>query len=837
MRSNDLPRQPAVRRRFPRVVSVLCIGVAGLAVTGASGLAAGATPANASTTVSSPTTVSGRVDLHSPGVSATSGGVTASFDLLETLSWSQPAQVSTTFESNQIRQGQSPALKSAFAAAGSGTMSVSWTLDDLNASFGGSGTISLGSPSFSASAPCTLATSGASYSCALGAGTTPLVSTPHGYRGPYLNLGLRADVTVTPQDLSTMGSLADAGTAGVPIPLLVGETPVTDTSTIPCTASAGGDVGYDLGTLSAVDGVSVLNGLVFDAGTAAPSPAGVEALTPLAHPTVALSPVTGSMTMSGPGVDLDLGKLLANDLPPKVSAGGPYSGTVGAPIAFDGTGSTDVSGFPELEWTFSDGAVALGQHPQHAFASPGLFGGRLTATDASGLTSSTTIDVQVTAASPVVAAGPDQTTEWGLPVPFNGSATESGTGAPVSLTGSWTFGDASAADGASVTHEYATPGEYTATFTSCDPSNLCNAATAQLTVTKRGTTTAYTGATASDAGGTVTYAASVLDDLGDPVPDVVVAFYADDSSAPFTNAVTNSMGFAFASSVFPRGLTGSHTITSRFAGDSLYTGSAYGPVGYTLHTDGSTADNTANNTADNTASMSCDTATLCTTPSSIVTGTRLGTTIAYTGATASDVTGKVIYAASVLDAQGDPVGGRVVNFYADGSSTPFTSAVTNSWGFAFATAAFPRDTVANHTVTAGFVGDWRYTGSSYGPVPYTVNTDGSPSAVTKRGTTIAYTGATEGEVTGQVLYAASVLDDLGDPVAGGLVDFYADDSSTPFASAVTNSMGFAFATSAFPGGTTSIHTVTARYAGNANYTGSSYGPVPYSLSMDAFSGG
>jgi hypothetical protein len=121
-------------------------------------------------------------------------------------------------------------------------------------------------------------------------------------------------------------------------------------------------------------------------------------------------------------------------------------------------------------------------------------------------------------------------------------------------------------------------------------------------------------------------------------------------------------------------------------------------------------------------------------------------------------------------------------------------------------------------------------------VTYTVNTRGA-RAVAKLGTTIAYTGATTSEVTGEVLYAASVLDDLGDPVAGGVVEFYADGSSTPFTSAVTNSMGFAFATSTFPGGTAAIHTVTARYAGGADYTASSYGPVPYSLSMDAVSGG
>jgi hypothetical protein len=288
------------------------------------------------------------------------------------------------------------------------------------------------------------------------------------------------------------------------------------------------------------------------------------------------------------------------------------------------------------------------------------------------------------------------------------------------------------------------------------------------------------------------------------------------------------MGFAFANSAFPRGHVGSHTVTTRFVGDSLYTASSYGPVGYTVN-EGSTADNTG--------SMSCGSAPTCTTSSTLLTSTRLGTTIAYTGATASDATGRVIYAASVLDDQGDPVASRVVNFYADGSTTPFTSAVTNSMGFAFATAVFPHGTEGNHTVTARFAGDWRYTGSSYGPVPYTVNTDGSVRSVTKRGTTIAYTGATASETTGQVLYAASVLDDFGDPVAGGVVDFYADGSATPFTSAVTNSMGFAFVTSSFSGGAGAIHTVTARYAGNADYTGSSYGPVPYSLSMDAVAGG
>jgi hypothetical protein len=113
-------------------------------------------------------------------------------------------------------------------------------------------------------------------------------------------------------------------------------------------------------------------------------------------------------------------------------------------------------------------------------------------------------------------------------------------------------------------------------------------------------------------------------------------------------------------------------------------------------------------------------------------------------------------------------------------------------------------------------------------VPYTVNTGRSGEAG-RLGTTIAYTGASASDVTGKVIYAASVLDDLGDPVTGGIVDFYADGSSIPFTSAVTNSMGFAFATSGFPHGPAGIHTVTARYAGDAHYGGSSYGPVAYTV--------
>ncbi len=821
MRSNESIRPLVARRCLPRMLSALALGAAGLGVAGIAGVALGTTPAGATTaTASNPTTLSGTQELNSTGVEASGAGVTATFDLAETLSWSQRAQVTTTYDPSQIRQGRSPAPIDSYARTGAGTITVSWTLDHLAVTFGNFGTISLGSPGFSASSPCNLSAGGAPFDCIASSASTALVSTPYGYHGPYVTLGLKADVTVTPQELATMRTLSDAGAPGTPVRLQLGETPVTDLLSLPCNAAAaGGDLGYDLGALSATDGVSVLNSLSLVAGAAAPGAApGVEAFVPDTSASLPVSQIAGSIAMSGPGAHVDLGNQLADNLRPKVSAGGPYSGTEGTPIAFDGSGSRDACGFPSLVWHFSDGGVAYGSHPEHTFSSPGLYGVRLTATDAAGLTSSTTFTVPVKELKPAVTTGPDQTTEWGLPVQFNGMATETDATGQTLLADNWTFGDGGRASGDSVIHEYATPNIYTATFTSCDPSQRCSATTAQVTVTKRGTTSAYTGAKASAVGTSVTYAASVLDDLGDPVAGGVVDFYADGSSTPFTSAVTNSMGFAFATSTFPSAAPGTHRVSVRYAGDSQYTGSAYGPVPYAVKSSVAPSGGAVSSTAR---------------PTHADAG-KLGTTIAYTGATASDVTGRVIYAASLLDDLGDPVAGAVVDFYADGSTTPFASAVTNSMGFAFATSAFPRGTVGTHTVTAHFAGDVHDAGSSYGPVPFLLyNTGPTHATITQRGTTIAYTGATASDVTGRVIYAASVLDDLGDPVAGGVVDFYADGSSTPFASAVTNSMGFAFASSSFPHGAAGSRTVTARYAGDSHYTGSSYGPVPFTETTDS----
>ncbi len=68
--------------------------------------------------------------------------------------------------------------------------------------------------------------------------------------------------------------------------------------------------------------------------------------------------------------------------PPVCDAGGPYTGIVGAPIAFDGAGSYDPDGtIVSYAWTFGDGATATGVAPTHTYAAPGVYTVSLTVTD------------------------------------------------------------------------------------------------------------------------------------------------------------------------------------------------------------------------------------------------------------------------------------------------------------------------------------------------------------------------------------------------------------------------------------------------------------------------
>jgi PKD repeat protein len=78
-------------------------------------------------------------------------------------------------------------------------------------------------------------------------------------------------------------------------------------------------------------------------------------------------------------------------------AGGPYYGSEGAPLPFDGTGSEAPGvGISSYSWSFGDGTTGSGAQPTHVYASGGLYVVTLTVTDQVGLQSScdTTADIE-----------------------------------------------------------------------------------------------------------------------------------------------------------------------------------------------------------------------------------------------------------------------------------------------------------------------------------------------------------------------------------------------------------------------------------------------------------
>ena len=90
------------------------------------------------------------------------------------------------------------------------------------------------------------------------------------------------------------------------------------------------------------------------------------------------------------------------------------------------------------------------------------------------------------------------------------------------------------------------------------------------------------------------------------------------------------------------------------------------------------------------------------------------------------------FRASLVDDRGVAVVGRSVQFFADGSATPFATASTNAFGTASVTYAFPPGTVGPHSIVAAYGGDSLYT-SSLTSASFTV---------TKDATTLTYTGVT-----------------------------------------------------------------------------------------------
>jgi PKD repeat protein len=578
------------------------------------------------------------------------------------MTWSSQAAIDVTFDDQLLRQGQTIDLKDVLTVTG-GTMTATGTISG-SMFIERDGTTNVEDfGAFSAplnlSWPCAVPLPGESpRPCASGNADTQvfalkIIDVPAG--DAYLTLKVGASLTANVTSAGAVSSAQLAVVGGGPATsknvTWVGSSPstTTDSRALPCSAPSGNDVTYRFtggsttGASQNLASTSKLIGSVLVDPAVGPDVEGPD-LTIAEVPNAA---VPLAMGLSGGNSDvLSLGTLQKNNVPPVADAGGgassTYTGNQGSPISFDGSGSTSICGFPTLRWDFSDGGVAFGKNPQHTFQGSGTYSGLLTATDATGLTSTATFSIDVANRAPVVTAGPDTTAAWGRLVDFNGAGTDPGLDDQSTLTYAWSFGDGtpSATGGPSVRHAYAAPGTYTATLVVCDRHSFCGLDSRTVTVRKRGMSVGSLGDTAVTFDTPASRHAALVDEFGASVNGRTIEFQV--AGAVVGSSVTDSSGVARMAWT-PALDAGTYAADASFAGDSLYESTA-----------GSAA----------------------------VAIARKATSVAYTGAKTGAPNKSVTLSAVLTDATGKALGGRTIVFVL-GSQT--VSATTNATGVASAT--------------------------------------------------------------------------------------------------------------------------------------------------------
>jgi PKD repeat protein len=171
--------------------------------------------------------------------------------------------------------------------------------------------------------------------------------------------------------------------------------------------------------------------------------------------------------------------------PPVAKANGPYSGTVGETVTFDGTGSSDPDGsIASYSWNFGDGNSGTGPSPTHTYTSAGMFNVTLMVMDDIGATDSAASTADIVAQPvnrpPVADANGPYTGTVGDSITFDGSASNDPDGSIVDY--SWDFGDGNTGSGETPTHTYNSDGNYTATLTVTDDAGDTASATTTASI-------------------------------------------------------------------------------------------------------------------------------------------------------------------------------------------------------------------------------------------------------------------------------------------------------------------------------------------------------------------
>jgi hypothetical protein len=564
--------------------------------------------------------------------------------------WNPTATVTNQYSQSLLRQGQTLDLVDTLTP-GSGPLNVTYEVKGTAGTYNndsGSGPVFPDPASAESTLPydvsqvangtCDLKLDGdGTYHCQSTADIVLVQGDLFGLFGIKIDVPFTTSFTVTPDGVVTLRSASISGG-----PTLIGPSTLTfhgpspssvsDGFTVPCTAPANNDLLYDLASSSSnpafeattTAGLHIAVTVVFTIGTTINL--------------VSIPAIDGSFPLTAPSQQVDLGTVLANNVPPTVVLSTTnYTGNEGDNIAFDASGSTDIC--PQgmtYEWHFSDGGVAFGATPTHTFPGSGAYTGEVQVTDQAGNTSTADFAISVNPVSPSVNSAFVGTQVWGMPISFTGSAIDPGPGDGSSLVYTWTFGDGTSAVGPNSVHVYSLPGSYTATLMVCDGIN-CSSSAQLVTIAKRDTTTSNLGDTSGTFDTPASLSASLVDQFGNPINGRSISFQVG-TDGPFSS-LTNSSGIATRSYTPTLG-AGAYVATASFGGDSLYNASST-----------SNGFNVA----------------------------LKATKTTYTGAVTGGANKTIVLSASLVDATGKALSGRTISF---ALGAQHATATTNASGVA-----------------------------------------------------------------------------------------------------------------------------------------------------------
>jgi PKD repeat protein len=213
----------------------------------------------------------------------------------------------------------------------------------------------------------------------------------------------------------------------------------------------------------------------------------------------------------------------------------------GTSVGFDATGSgggASGAAITGYSWSFGDGTTGTGATPSHVYAAAGSFKVKLTVTDATGASGSSTQTLAVLDEPPGAAfAATPAVPIPGQPVAFDGMGSSDRDGTIASYA--WDFGDGVTGAGAKPTHAYQSAGSYTVRLTVTDSSGQ------KATVSRPVTVYAQPQATFS-------YSAGL------PVEGVATGFSAAASGSDPSTAIS-SYAWSFGDGTTATGATVAHT--------------------------------------------------------------------------------------------------------------------------------------------------------------------------------------------------------------------------------------------------------------------------------------